>query len=137
MKKINWPISKKTSKITASEEFVTILAVISIIGFMGIVSYTLFDFRMDEYIEPIWMIIVGIGFIIEGQFNTFRKIRNEGLSPTNFTHLTTLIIGLIAIIAGIFSIPAIRIEATGFLAVKGIISLIAIVVIIVQTWIVK
>lgn len=124
-------------KVTASDKFVMILAIVSIIGFAGIVSYTLFEFNINDYLEPLWMIVIGIGFIIEAKFDTLKKIRLEGLNPTNFTHLTTLIIGVIAIFAGIFSIPAIRIEATGFLAVKGILSLVAIVVIIAQTWLVK
>lgn len=124
-------------KITASDKFVMILAIVSIIGFAGIVSYTLFDIPIDDYVEPLWMIAIGIGFIIEAKFETLKNIRRQGLNPTNFTHLTTLIIGVIAIFAGIFSIPIIRIEATGFLAVKGILSLVAIVVIIVQTWLVK
>lgn len=129
--------NEKPSKITASDKFVMILAIVSIIGFAGIVSYTIFDFSIEDYIEPLWMIIIGIGFIFEGQFTTFRRIRVEGLNPTNFTHLTTLIIGVMAITAGIFSIPVIKIEAAGFLAVKGILALVAIVVIIVQTWLVK
>lgn len=132
-------LEKKDSKfkVTASDKFVMILAIVSIIGFAGIVSYTLFEFNINDYLEPLWMTVIGIGFIIEAKFDTLKKIRLEGLNPTNFTHLTTLIIGVIAIFAGIFSIPTIRIEATGFLAVKGILSLVAIVVIIAQTWLVK
>ena len=129
-------IERKT-KITASDKFVTVLALVSIIGFAGIVSYTLFEVNINSYLEPIWMTIIGIGFIIEGQFGTLKRIREEGLNPTNFTHLITLIIGVMAIISGIFSIPQIRIETTGFLAMKGILALVAIVVIIVQTWLVK
>lgn len=139
MVKKKMKLEKKDSKfkVTASDKFVMILAIVSIIGFAGIVSYTLFEFNINDYLEPLWMVVIGIGFIIEAKFDTLKKIRLEGLNPTNFTHLTTLIIGVIAIFAGIFSIPAIRIEATGFLAVKGILSLVAIVVIIAQTWLVK
>jgi|SRR3989344_5120954 len=127
----------KESRVTASDKFVMVLAIVSIIGFAGIVSYTLFDFSLDRYLEPLWMIAIGIGFIMEGQLKTLSRIREQGLNPTNFTHLITLIIGVMAIIAGVFSIPGIRLEATGFLAVKGILALVAIVVIIVQTWLVK
>lgn len=132
-------LEKKDSKfkVTASDKFVMILAVVSIIGFAGIVSYTLFDIHVEDYVEPLWMIVIGIGFIIEAKLETIKKIKYEGITPTNFTHLTTLIIGVIALFAGVFSIPQIAIEATGFLAVKGILSLIAIVVIVAQTWLVK
>lgn len=130
-------VTEKVSKVTASDKFIAILAIVSIIGFSGIVSYTLFDFSIDSYIEPLWMIVVGIGFIIEAKFSTLKRIRENGLNPTNFTHLITLIIGVIAIFAGIFSFPGIAIQSTGFLAVKGILALVAIIVIVVQTWLVK
>jgi hypothetical protein len=35
---------KRDSNLTASDKFVIILAIVSIIGFIEIVSYTLFDF---------------------------------------------------------------------------------------------
>ncbi len=128
---------KRDSNLTASDKFVMILAIVSIIGFIEIVSYTLFDFSLRNYVEPFWMITIGIGFILEGQIKTLKRLREEGLNPTNFTHLTTLIIGVIAIITGILSFPQINVVSTGFLAVKGILSLLAIVIIVVQTWIVK
>jgi len=128
---------KRDSNLTASDKFVMILAIVSIIGFIEIVSYTLFDFSLRNYVEPFWMITIGIGFILEGQVKTLKRLREEGLNPTNFTHLTTLIIGVIAIITGILSFPQINVVSTGFLAVKGILSLLAIVIIVVQTWIVK
>jgi hypothetical protein len=128
---------KRDSNLTASDKFVIILAIVSIIGFIEIVSYTLFDFSLRNYVEPFWMITIGIGFILEGQIKTLKRLREEGLNPTNFTHLTTLIIGVIAIITGILSFPQINVVSTGFLAVKGILSLLAIVIIVVQTWIVK
>jgi hypothetical protein len=121
----------------ASKTFILILALVSIISLIGIVSDTLFDFDIAVYIEALWMTTIGIGFIIEGQITKLKNIKYQGLTPTNFTHLTTVIIGVIAVITGIFSIPAIRIEAHGFLAVTGIISLVSIVIIIIQTWVVE
>ena len=124
-------------KIKASHKFVSVLAIVSIIGFLGIVSETLFNFELEFYVEASLMIIIGIGLAIEGQITRIKEIRTEGLTASNFTHLVTIIIGLIAIITGIFSLPGLRIESSGFLAVKGIIALIAIIIIIIQTWIVE
>ena len=136
--KIAFPVKeKKKEMVTASHKFVTALAFVSIIGFGGIVSSTLFNFNMNLYVESFFMIIIGFGFMIEGKITKLWRIRDEGLTTRNFTHLTTSIIGLLAIITGIFSIPQIRIETGGFLAVKGIIALIAIVIIVIQTWIVE
>jgi hypothetical protein len=48
-----------------------------------------------------------------------------------------VVVGIIAIIAAILSIPQIGIENPTFLAIKGIISILAVVFIIIQTWISK
>jgi hypothetical protein len=124
-------------KITASNKFIAVLALVSIIGFIGIVSETLFDFNLVNYVEAAWILIVGIGLILEGKIQTLKIVREEGLTPTNFAHIITLIVGLIAVVTGILSFPQIAIQTPGFLAVKGIISVIAIIVIIIQTWIVE
>ncbi|MFH1290181.1 MAG: hypothetical protein ABIH92_02115, partial [Nanoarchaeota archaeon] len=98
-------------------------------------SSTLFGFDLSFYVEAMLMIIIGAGFILEGEITKLGRIKYEGLTPKNFTKLITVVIGVLAVLTGIFSVPAIRIEASGFLAVKGIISVIAIVVIVIQTWI--
>jgi len=127
---------KKVNPIKLSHQFISILALVSILGFMGIVGRTLFNFDPGFYVEALWMIVIGVGLVLEGQITRIKEIRLEGLTPTNFTHLTTIVIGIIAIISGIFSFPILRVDNQGFLAVKGIISVIAIVMIVIQTWIV-
>lgn len=124
-------------KTKASYKFIVALALVSIIGFLAIVSSTLFSFDFSIYQEALLMIIIGIGLMLEGQVKSLDKIKTQGLTPKNFTHLITVIIGAIAIIAGIFSLPQIRIEAQGFIAVKGIVALIAIIIIVIQTWILE
>lgn len=122
-------------KVKISHRFVTALSIVSILGFLGIISETLFSYDISGYVEAGLMMIIGIGLAIEANISKIKSIR-YGLTSGNFTHLTTLIIGIIAIIAGIFSLPIIRVETPGFLAIKGIISIIAIIVIIIQTWII-
>jgi len=129
------PTSTEERKVKISSRFVTTLAIVSILGFVGIVSQTLFEFDMGHYIESFWMFIIGIGMMIEAKIGKLKTI-SQGITSNNFTHLTTIIIGILAILAGIFSFPAIRIETPAFLAIKGIVSIIAIMVIILQTWIV-
>lgn len=122
---------------TASHKFITILALVSIVGFGGIVSETIFNYSIYYYIESLWMVIIGVGLILEGEVSKLGRIKSEGLTPTNFTKLITVIIGILALLAGFFSIPNLRIETPGFLAVKGVLSIIAIIIIAVQTWLVK
>ena len=120
-----------------SHKFVMILAIVSILGFIAIVSETLFNKDINLQIQALWMIAIGIGMIAEAQIKSLRKIPKEGLTPNNFTHLITTVVGSITIIAGFLSFPRFNIVNPSFHAIRGIISVIAIIVIIVQTWLVE
>jgi len=125
-----------SGEVRISQKFVTALAIVSILGFFGIVSQSFFDFDSGKYIESFLMLIIGVGLIIEAKVKKLKSLSKK-LTSNNITHLTTVIIGLIAIIAGIFSFPAINFSNPSFVAIKGIISIIAIAVIIIQTWIIE
>lgn len=125
-----------SGEVRISQKFVTALAIVSILGFSGIVSQSFFDFDSGNYIESFLMLIIGVGLIIEAKVKKLKSL-SRGLTSNNITHLTTVIIGLIAIIAGIFSFPSINLVNPSFVAIKGIISIIAIAVIIIQTWIIE
>lgn len=127
----------KERKVKVSHKFITILSIVSILGFAGIVSRSLFNFDLINYIEASWMILLGAGLIFEAKIKKLKNISKKGLSQNNFTHLITIIIGGIAIIAGIFSFPGIRIINPAFIAIKGIVSIIAIIIIAVQTWVIE
>jgi len=131
----NTIIEKWKSKL--SHKFVMILAVVSVLGFIGIVSETLFARDISATIEALWMLIIGIGLILEAQIKILKKLPDEGLTPNQFTHLITAIIGAITVLAGFFSFPFFHIENPAFHAIRGIVSIIAIIVIIIQTWIVE
>jgi len=118
-----------------SRRFIVALAMVSILGFIGVISQTIFGYDIFFYVEALWMMVIGIGMIVEAEIKRLKTLA-KGLTHSNFTHLTTIIIGVVAFFAGIFTIPQIRIENPGFLAIRGIISIIAIIVIILQTWII-
>ena len=123
----------KRSKV--SKIFVAILAIVSILGFISIISETLFNFDIRLYIESSWMGIIGIGLILEARIRRLRTLK-YGLNPANFTTIITVTVGTIAIITGFLSMPILGLNNPSFFAVKGILSVIAIVVIFIQTWIV-
>jgi hypothetical protein len=127
----------ETWKSKLSHKFVMILAIVSILGFAGIVSETIFNRDIHIYVQALWMIAIGAGMIAEAQIKSLRNIPQEGLTPNNFTHLITTVIGMITIVAGILSFPRFNIANPSFHAIRGIISIIAIVVIVVQTWLVE
>jgi cell division protein FtsW (lipid II flippase) len=123
-------------KVKVSHRFVNALSIVSILGFAGIVSYTIFDFDLNFYVEALLMMTIGVGLILEARMKKLRSL-SRGITSNNITHLTTIIVGFVAIVAGIFSFPDIRVDNPSFLAIKGIVSLIAVAVIIVQTWVIK
>ena len=73
----------------------------------------------------------------ESVITEMKKIKKGGLTPEALGKITMIIVGSLAIIAGILSLPQIDIQNPSFLAVKGIISILAIVFIILQTWVAK
>ncbi|MBS3167066.1 hypothetical protein J4403_02570 [Candidatus Woesearchaeota archaeon] len=122
--------------IIAQDKFFIVLSLVSILGFIGIVSETIFNYRLTPYIESIWLLIIGIGLIYETKFSALISLKN-GLNQENFPIVVTEVIGVIAVLSGAFSFPPIKIDTPGFFAIKGIVSIIAIVIIFIQTWIAK
>ncbi len=120
-----------------SHIFVTALSLISILGFMSIISTNIFSYSIDPYIEPLWLIIMGLAFIIEASpVKLFHQIRNR-LDERNFNRITTLVIGLVSFISGTMTLPYFNFNHFMFSAMKGLVSFVAIIFIIVETWVIK
>ena len=126
---------KKKEKSSASRNFVIALSIVSIIGFLSIITQSLFNFSFETYIESLWLITLGVALILETSINELKEIKKRGLTPNMLGKVTMIVVGAIAIIAAILSIPQIGIENPTFLAIKGIISILAVVFIIIQTWV--
>jgi hypothetical protein len=128
---------KEKKKLKLSHRFVYALSFVSILGFIGIISKTFFNYDLHIYTESFLMLIIGAGMILESKAKNLIYMNEVGLTSTNFAHLITLIMGVIAIVAGVFSLPQIYIGNSIFLATKGIIAIISVVVIIVETWFIE
>lgn len=126
-------VAKKKSK--ASRNFVIALSVVSIIGFLSIMLSSLFYINISGYIDTLWLFTLGLGLILEASIKEIRGLRETGLTSEMLGKITMLIVGSIAVIAGILSLPQINIQNASFLAIKGIISILAIIFIILQTWV--
>lgn len=126
-------MKKSAEKKKVSQKFVIALSIVSIVGFLSIVSETMLNFSLDTYLDFILMLVVGGGLLIDADLKTLKGLK-RGLTPKKFTHLVVAVIGALAVIAGIFSLPQISFEHPVFLAIKGVIAIIAIIVIIIQTW---
>ncbi len=127
--------SEKVRRKGTSRNFVIALSIVSIIGFLSIVLESLFYVKIGDYIETLWLITLGVGLILETSLKELKKIKKAGLTPEILGKITMIIVGSIAAIAGILSLPQIEIQNPSFLAVKGIVSILAIIFIILQTWV--
>jgi len=120
-----------------SRNFVVALSVVSIIGFMSIIIESFFNYSINSYIETLWLLALGMGLILETSIRELKQIKKIGLSSEKLGKVTMLIVGSLAIIAAIFSLPQINLQQPTFLAIKGIISSIAVIFIVIQTWIIR
>jgi len=121
---------KQTKKLPI--KFASILAVVSIIGFLEITLSSFFNISFQSYIEFLWLTIIGLGFIIISKPKKLTKSKKEPV-----TDITALVVGCLAIIAGLLSLPFLNIIHPVFFAIKGVISLIAIIFIVLETWFLK
>jgi len=132
------PIKKRVQqKRKVSTRFAGVLAVISITGFLEIILTRFFNVSINNYSAFLWLLIMGIGFILVSQPKSLYKTSKKKFDETSFSRLTTLVLGVIAIVAAILSLPFVNINHPILSASMGIISIIAIIFIIVQTWIIK
>lgn len=119
----------------SSRYFIIALSVVSILGFLDIVMDSLFYFSFADYMNTLWLIVLGVGLILETTIEELKSIQKRGLTSDYLGKVTMIIVGGIAIIAGILSIPQIDIQNPSFLAVKGIVGILAITLIVLQTWV--
>lgn len=130
-------IKERRKRSKTSRNFVIALSIVSIIGFVSIILESLFYIDISGYIDTLWLLTLGLGLILETSLRELRSIERKGLSSEYLGKITMIVVGSLAIIAGALSIPQVNIQNPSFLAVKGIISILAIVFIILQTWVAK
>lgn len=126
-------IEKKRSG--TSRNFVVALSLVSIIGFLSITTESLFSFSIEGYIESLWLLVLGVGLISETSIKEIKSIKRKGLTSEMLGKITMIVIGTLAVIASLLSLPQINIQNVTFLSVKGIISILAIIFIVIQTWV--
>ena len=124
------------SKNKVTTTFLYSLAVISIIGFLGIIGQTWFKFDfITTNTSSLILIVLGFGLAVEGQIRRWKDMPKNGISSNELSHVVTGIIGLMAIVVGLVGL--LGITGDTLMATQGIISVIAIFIIILETFIVK
>jgi len=128
------PKKKKKTEST-SRKFIIALSIVSILGFLSIIIKSFFYFDVSNYLETGLLVVLGTGLILETSLKEFKKIKKKGLTSEMLGKVTMVVVGALSIIAGILSLPQLNIQHSSFLAVKGIISILAVIFIIIQTWV--
>ena len=100
---------------------------------MSIATESLFRLNIGDYVESAWLLALGLGLILETSMGELKKIKNKGMTSKMLGKVTMIVVGSMAIIASALSLPQWYIEQPTFLAIKGIISILAIIFIIIQT----
>ena len=119
-----------------NKKFVYALSIVSIIGFLAIFLESFFGYSfVSNNQSALILLVLGTGLVIESEIKKMiRGIKLKTARSIDLTHILTGIVGIIAILSGLlslFSIATPQIEAT-----KGIISLLAIVFIFLETWVI-
>ncbi len=125
------------SKKKISTGFLSVLSIVSILGFFGIVMKTLFEMDITIYIEVLWILVLGFGLLIESNLRGLFRIKETGLTSESFRELVTAVVGFLAVLTGVLLLPQIGWVTPALLAVQGIISLVAMIFILIQSLILK
>ena len=119
-------------KVTST--FLYSLAVVSILGFGAIILKSFFDIDfLTTNMSSLILIVLGFGLVFEGKIKKWLKFKRGGIQGDEITHIVTGVVGFLAIITGVIDL---LIDHINIEAIKGIIAVIAVVIIIVQTWVV-
>jgi len=119
------------------KKFIFFLILIDLTGFASIASDNLFGENLLAYSEFAWIILFSLGMIMISDVKKIAKIRYKGFKSDNFASLVTFIIGVMAFIVSIFSLPQINLTSPILSSIKGIIALIAIIYVIFEAWVIK
>lgn len=109
------------------------MAIGSLLGFIAIILNQLGIYDISPFITELLFVILGIGLVFEGDIKRFiRFVQGKMKFKDASAKVTTLIVGFASIAVGALSLLNINIEQLSSL--KLIVSLIAVVIIILETF---
>ena len=127
---------KKSHKQKVTKGFLTTLGIVSILGFVAIVTNTWFNFNwLSDNVESLMFVILGVGLIVEGQVLLWKTMAKDGINSNELTHIVTGVIGLVSVAVGLMSLFGY--SSLVLDGIKGVVASIAVIVIIIQVWLVK
>ena len=122
--------NQKTSK-----GFVTYLAIFGMVGFITIILETALKVSLGKYAGSVLLVVLGLGLVAEGQVRYWIKRIKRAGRQTKISHLIAGIIGLIAIGLGLLKLVVVG--SPMFNAMIIIIASIGVLIIPMETWVIK
>ena len=113
----------------AKFKFETVLGIISILGFLGIIVKAATSFDIATWIEGAMFFIIGLALMASGGYKLFFKYFEDGLTWNELNKVITIVIGGFSVAIGIFILPIFNLDFEIFNGIKIIIATIAIFVI--------
>jgi len=119
------------------QKFLFFLIMIDLSGFAIAAFYNLAGINLKGYNEFAWTLLFSLGMIIISDVKKIIGMGRKGIRTDNFSSLVTFIIGVLAFVVAILSLPQFNIISPTMSAVKGIVALIAVSYVIIEAFIVK
>lgn len=117
--------------------FFNTIAIISLFLFIVIALGSFTSIDLSSWIVGISLIIAGAGFIFVGQITSINKWIKDGVQKGEISFVITIVLGLMAVVIGILALPVVGVISQTSSQAIGLISLIAIVYIILLSWVFK
>jgi len=119
------------------QKFLFFLIMIDLSGFAIAALYNLLGLNLKAYSEFAWTLLFSLGMIIISDVKKIIGMGRKGVRTDNFSSLVTFIVGILAFIVAILSLPQFNLVSPTMSAVKGIVALIAVSYVIIEAFIVK
>lgn len=123
--------------VKVKQSFIYVLAIVSILGFSTTLLEGFDVVDIGDYVTSAIYIVIGFGLLIEGNIKALPKMLKDGLTSDEMTHVLAMLIGLMSIVVGVYSLPQLMVELPIFIGIRSVVSALAITIIIIETWLVK
>ena len=125
----------------AGADFSKVLALVTVLSFAVIALDSFTSIDISPWFNGLVLVIVGGGLLVIGQvFSMLEYIKDGILTQTEVAHILTAVVGLFSVVIGIATLP---IEAARFIyfpaleGIRGMIAIFAIVIILVEAFLVN
>lgn len=129
-------MSRRKLKDRTSTPFEYSLAIASMFGFLAIIFASFLDFFfLSDRITSITLMVLGVGLAFEGKFFKIFRRSFRTYGQVDLSKVITAVVGIMVFVAGVLTFAGF--EGPGLAAFRGIVSVIALIVIAIETFFVK